>query len=266
MMADELTPKPALEGDTGAIGSPAFRWADQFTAREEGGVTANDGTGHAAAYGIDQSAHPEIDVSKLTPSGAQRIRYGYWTAVNGDALAQQNPGLALAAYDTAIMAGPERAKQLLVQSNGDPNSFLALRRNFLEYLVQSDPARYGPVQKGWAIRDQRLAQTVGGGAGGVGGVGGSYPWAGDDFRLARIPQRQPGFLESVVDDAQKQQAAPPVSGAPTVAAAEQTPPPPIVAPQLPKPTVQPMRPLPAPTPMEHYLAMLKIKPQDQASG
>jgi hypothetical protein len=171
--------------------------------------------------------------------------------------------LALAAYDTAIMAGPERAKQLLVQSNGDPNSFLALRRNFLEHWVQSDPARYGPVQKGWAIRDQRLAQTVGGGAG---SAGGRYPEAGSDFHLARIPQRQPGFLESVVDDAQKQQAAPPVSGAPTTAAPEQTPPPPIVAPQLPKPTVQPMQPLRTPTPMEHYLAMLKIKPQDQASG
>ena len=180
-MANELAGAAPLASSTPSV----FDWADAFTAREEGGKTNNDGTGHAAAYGIDQSAHPDINVQSLSPEQAKEIRRQYWTAIDGDAVAQQNPRLALAAYDTAIMAGPSRAKEFLQQSQGSPEAFMQLRSNFLQGLVKSDPQRYGAVAQGWASRDARLGQMLGGQGNIAGGpMGGSalsqFP-IGDSF-------------------------------------------------------------------------------------
>ena len=169
------------------------------------------------------------------------------------------------------MAGPEAANAKAFLSAQTVDEANAALKGYIRYGDNSEGTRLrnADVFAGVPPREAEYqARNATGGYQMHGGVAsrGGYLMEDPGFSLSRIPQRQPGFLESVVDDAQKQQAAPPVSGAPTVAAAEQTPPPPIVVPQLPKPTVQPMRPLPAPTPMEHYLAMLKLKPQDQASG
>ena len=142
------------------IGSPAFQTADAFTAGHEGGYTAND-LGSPANYGINQAAHPEVDVKALTPQGAQRIRYEYWKSIGGDQLAQSNPGLATAAYDTAIMAGPAKAKQLLAQSGGDPATFVQLRSNYLNGLAATDPAKYESVAQNWTARTDMLSKTIG---------------------------------------------------------------------------------------------------------
>jgi lysozyme family protein len=142
-------------------GSPAFEAADAFTAHEEGGLTYDDGLGHIANGGIDQNAHPDIDVTKLTPEQQKAIRYQYWRAVNGDALAAQSPGLALAAYDTAIAAGPAKAVELLKQSGGDPAKYLAERSQFFQHLIASDPEKYERVVHSWNQRTAALDKAVG---------------------------------------------------------------------------------------------------------
>jgi lysozyme family protein len=142
------------------IGSPAFQEADKFVVAREGGYTEDD-VGAPANYGINQAAHPELDVKTLTPQGAQRIRYEYWRAVGGDEIAQNNPQLATAVYDTAVMTGPNRAKQLLAQSGGDASAFLQLRTSYLNDLVRKNPEKYGSVAPGWTERTNMLAQQTG---------------------------------------------------------------------------------------------------------
>jgi len=135
-----------------------------FTAPHEGGKTRNDGTGHTAAYGIDQNAHPNIDVLSLTPEQARAIRKReYWDAINGDRLAQIDPKLAAVAYDTAIMSGAGTAAKMLRQSNGDPNAMLQLRVNHQQSLLQSNPEKYGGAAQSWMTRNRDLAKVVGGG-------------------------------------------------------------------------------------------------------
>jgi hypothetical protein len=95
---------------------------------------------------------------------------------------------------------------------------------------------------------------------------GGYSMQDPGFSLTHIPQRQPGFLESVADDVTQKQAPPTTSPASATPAALQKPPPAIAAPQLPPPTAQPVRPIAMPSPMENYMAMLKIKPQEQPGG
>ncbi len=276
-MADELqdqppsltppgaTPLPMVSNAAPSIGSPVFQWADSFTAREEGGITRDDGTGHAAGYGIDQAAHPEVDVTKLTPQQAQQIRFGYWRAINGDAVAQVNPKLALAAYDTAIMAGPEKAKELLVQSNGDPGAFLQLRSAFLQGLVAKEPQHYGAVAKGWALRDQRLAATLG--APFDPNQGFSFGYQTADNSSLTLPRLQPQepmnalqpIGEAAVANAQRQQAVAtqPQRGGPPI-----QPPPPGPLGLAP----QPVEVKPPPSTMEHYLALLRAGRQPEAAS
>jgi lysozyme family protein len=138
--------------------SPIFKAADTFTAQHEGGVTTNDGNKGTAAFGIDQSAHPNIDVTKITPEHAQAMRYEYWRAIGGDALAKQSPALATAAYDTAIMAGPDRSKQFLAKSGGDPEKFVTQREQFFHQL-EAQPAYHGAAV-GWENRNRDLRAEI----------------------------------------------------------------------------------------------------------
>ncbi len=139
--------------------SPQFQQADAVTARFEGGKTRNDGNGGTAAYGIDQNAHPGINVMDLTPQGAQGIRHGYWQAIGGDQIAAVNPQLAQVAYDTAIMSGPQKALAILNQSGGDPMAYLQMRDQFLANLAQNP--KYAGAAQGWATRDNQLGSILG---------------------------------------------------------------------------------------------------------
>ena len=141
--------------------SPAFQQADAFVAYHEGGKTVNDGIGHRAAFGIDQNAHPEVDVLSLTPRQAQAIRYSYWQAINGDKLAKINPKSAMIAYDTAIAAGPKRAVELIKLSGGDPAKMYQGRVNFMEHLIQQDPNKYGAVAQTWRKLNDNLGKVTG---------------------------------------------------------------------------------------------------------
>ncbi len=157
MQAMQLLARRQAVAPTAQSGN-AFLNADRFTAAAEGGVTHNDGNGGTAAYGIDQNAHPGMDVTKLTPADAQVIRHGYWQAIGGDDIARFNPHLAQVAYDTAIISGPAKAVDLLRQSGGDPSAYLALRRSYLDGLTKHP--QYAGAKEGWANRDAALARHI----------------------------------------------------------------------------------------------------------
>ena len=140
------------------------------TLQFEGGLNPRDTNGTPSNMGINAKANPDVDVAGLDKEGARRIyKERYWDAVDGDSLSAKDPGLAAAVADTAVLAGPGKAKALLSASGGDPRKFMELRGQFLNGLVASNPQKYGKYAKAWAGRDAALADlTAGRGVAGSG--------------------------------------------------------------------------------------------------
>ena len=136
-----------------------FERAVTKTFKFEGGLNPDD-VGHGPSmYGINQAAHPGIDVTKITPEQAKQIyRKEYWEGVGADKLP---PNVREMVYDTAVMAGPHRANQLLKEAGTDPESYMAAREKFLSGLVASNPEKYGPYAKAWSARNAALRGGVG---------------------------------------------------------------------------------------------------------
>jgi len=129
------------------------------TFKFEGGLNPSDTNKTPSMYGINQAAHPGIDVRNLTRDQAKDIyRKEYWQGINADQLPEGVRGMA---YDTAVMAGPGRARQFLKQSGNDPEKFMAAREAFLNNLVARDPEKYGKYEKAWANRNEALRGGVG---------------------------------------------------------------------------------------------------------
>ena len=152
-------PAKGQGAQTNMLGIPSPYWEDavNFTLKHEGGLNPIDTNGTPSMRGINQAAHPDIDVTQLSEQDARDIyRKDYWEPIGGDALASQNPQLAKVAFDTAVMAGPGKAKELLDQAGGDPNKFMDLREQFLTGLLQSNPAKYGKYEKAWTSRNANL--------------------------------------------------------------------------------------------------------------
>ena len=127
--------------------------------RREGGLGI-DNNGARVNYGFNQAFHPDIDVRELTPEKAtQRYRTDYWNAIGGDKL---HPDLANVALDTAAMAGPGKANQLLRSSNGDPVEMLNQRHQFLANLVASGNPKYGVKEaSAWQGRYENMMNELG---------------------------------------------------------------------------------------------------------
>jgi len=173
-----VTPQPYVQAppvvqpaDKQAAADP-FHYSLAFTLKSEGGLNPRDTNGTPSMYGINQAAHPEVDVTKLTRQQAEQIYlHDYWQPINGDALAAKDPQLARAVFDTAVMTGVDKAKDLLDQSGGDTQKFLQLRASFLDGLLQHDPQKYGKYAAAWNSRTIGLGgpnMMNGGGEGGVG--------------------------------------------------------------------------------------------------
>lgn len=151
-------------GVAGALGGGPFTGGfDQAVNKVlgyEGGYTVDNGG--PTNFGISSRANPDVDVRSLTPEKAKALyKTRYWDAIGGDQIAAQNPGLALAAFDTAVNAGPGTAKRLLAQSGGDPQKLIALRQQYNNRLIEQNPSEYGKYAKGWNNRLADLGQTVG---------------------------------------------------------------------------------------------------------
>ena len=152
-----------------AKGGGGYDSAFKFTLTHEGSKEVKDNNGYQVRYGINKKWNPDVDLATLTPEKAKAIyKERYWDKIDGDTLAAQNPQLATAAFDTAVLAGPDKAKSLLSQAGGDVNKFLELRTQFMDGLVASerkkieqgklDPkdAIYIPAEAGWKTRNNDL--------------------------------------------------------------------------------------------------------------
>lgn len=139
-----------------------FSHSLDFTLRAEGGLNPSDTNGTPTNFGINQAAHPEVDVKTLTKEQAGAIyKKDYWDKIGGDQLAQKNPALATIAFDTAVIAGVGRAKDLLAQSGGDPSKFMDLREAYLNKLKSDDPQKFDKYTKAWSTRNANLRAEIG---------------------------------------------------------------------------------------------------------
>jgi hypothetical protein len=141
--------------------SPFLNDALNMVLRHEGGLLEKDTNGTPTNFGINQAAHPNIDVKKLTQDEARNIYVNdYWKPINGDVLAAKDPNLAKVALDISVTSGPGRARQLIAQSGGDPQKLLGLYSDFLGSLVQKNPERYGDFAGPWHNRMQSLSKEI----------------------------------------------------------------------------------------------------------
>src|SRR3990167_1724446 len=155
----QVNQKTLFPRETGKA-SISFDGAVDSLISREGGYNRKDGkSGMPVNFGINQRANPDIDVAKLTKERAKEIyRERYWNAIGGDKLA---PATAVVALDAAALQGPGVAKQLIEDSNGDPDIMIQMRRKQLIALATADPEQR-PYLEGWLKRLDGLAAQISG--------------------------------------------------------------------------------------------------------
>jgi hypothetical protein len=112
--------------------------------------------GAPTKYGINQTANPGVDVTKLTPDQAGQIfQDKYW---NKSGAANLPAPLAAVHADTYFI-NPMKATQFLKQSGGDPQAYMALRQQWMADMVAHNPnaAKYA---KAWSNRNADLSKVV----------------------------------------------------------------------------------------------------------
>lgn len=126
-----------------------------FVAPHEGGRSTNPA--NRSNFGIDATAHPEVDINTLTPEKAKEIIFK--DHINPSGAATMHGPLAAIQADTAINFGVSAAKQMLDQSGGDPQKYLELRRQKYEAIAANNPEKR-QFLNGWRKRNDDLAQYV----------------------------------------------------------------------------------------------------------
>jgi hypothetical protein len=147
---------PDSDLDAGLVATPDFNSAAKRTIAFEGGASPNPGENEK--YGINQAAHPELDVQKLNEDQAVQTLRPYWDAVGAD---KMSPDMANVAFDTAVNLGIGAAKPLIAQANGDPNKLLDLRQSYYDNLADKNPDKYGQFHQGWTNRVNALRSDFG---------------------------------------------------------------------------------------------------------
>lgn len=136
----------------------AFVIAQEVDPAHPDAATATPGDpGGLTKYGISSREYPGLDVANLTRPDAVRIYYSdYWQASGADQLAMP---LAQVVLDTAVNQGVPAAQQLLQDSGGDVNSYLALRAQRYLHTAQSVPqlAQFLPD---WLHRLEALTAAI----------------------------------------------------------------------------------------------------------
>lgn len=155
----QMNQKTLFPRETGKA-SISFDGAVDSLIGREGGYNRKDGkSGMPVNFGINQAANPDIDVAKLTKEQAKEIyRERYWNVIGGDNLA---PATAVVALDAAALQGSGVAKQLIEDSNGDPDIMIEMRRKQLIALATADPEQ-SPYLEGWLKRLDGLAAQISG--------------------------------------------------------------------------------------------------------
>jgi hypothetical protein len=105
--------------------------------------------GGTTKYGIDQRAHPKIDIANLTKTRAIEIYLGEWA---GEGCETMPPGLGEVYYNAAVNCGITRARRLLAASWSDAIRFIEAQRAFYQRLANARPIDQKYL-RGW---DNRL--------------------------------------------------------------------------------------------------------------
>jgi hypothetical protein len=146
--------------------SAAQAW--QFIGPHEGGYSAHDGNGAPVNFGINQSANPDIDVSKLDAGKAQQLfEQRYW----GPSGAASLPAPLAAVHADTYFISPAKSKEILAQSGGDPSKYMELRDAWMQHLASTP--KYARFAKAWTNRNHDLrefASELSGGPGASSGV------------------------------------------------------------------------------------------------
>ena len=180
-ISEFFKPNPGLAGYTGmtsfagmssgglvqrqgyAEGGSPFDRSVNRTFEFEGGLLPRDSNDTPTNFGINQKANPDVDVMNITQDDARGLyKTRYWDAIDGDGLAAADPKLAHVVFDTAVIAGPGRAKKMLEASGGDPMKYMQMRASFLNGLVESNPEKYGRFAKAWNNRNNGLLADISG--------------------------------------------------------------------------------------------------------
>jgi hypothetical protein len=140
-------------------GNSSFDRALSRTFKEEGGLNKRDTNGEPSLYGINRRYHPDFFDNPTRENAARIYRTQYWDAIDGDSL---SPELAHVAFDTAVIAGVGKARELIKASGGDPMKLLELRKEFQDGLIARDPEKYGPYQRTWDRRINNLRSDISG--------------------------------------------------------------------------------------------------------
>ena len=141
--------------------SPNFDRALSRTFKEEGGLNKRDTNGEPSLYGINRRYHPGFFENPSKEKAAQIYKSDYWDAIGADKL---SPDLAHVAFDTAVIAGVKKAKELIAASGGDPQKFLDLRKQFQDSLIEKNPGKYGTYVKAWGTRVNNLRSDISSGS------------------------------------------------------------------------------------------------------
>jgi hypothetical protein len=150
----------------GPLGMKGRDYFKKFTGKFEGGLNPADMNGAPTNFGFNQSANPDIDVTKLNPAtAAQRFEDTYYKRSGA---ANLPAPLGIVHADT-YFRNPGVAKKLLAQSDGDPQKYLDGLSQWQEGIIANNPnaAKYAPA---WRNRVAALAQGSAEAAGGSSGA------------------------------------------------------------------------------------------------
>jgi lysozyme family protein len=139
-----------------------FEATVRFILNEEGGYVVDHagatkmgltiGLMKALKLDLDHDGDVDADDVKLVDAELARkvFREYFWTPLGGDGLP---PGLDLIACDFAYNAGPQKAKNLLV--NKDIAVYTLRRQLYYRKLREENPAKYAKYFDGWISRTLR---------------------------------------------------------------------------------------------------------------
>jgi hypothetical protein len=160
---------PASSPDrSGAKLTSSQAW--QFIAPHEGGYAPHDGNGAPVNFGINQTANPDVDVSKLDAGQAQQLfEKRYW----GPSGAASLPAPLAAVHADTYFISPAKSKEFLAASGGDPSKYMDLRDAWMQHL--SSTPKYARFAKAWTNRNHDLREFASELSGGHGASSGVQP-------------------------------------------------------------------------------------------
>lgn len=126
---------------------------------EGGDKLGTDSNGAAVKFGINQAAHPDVNVATLDETGAKKIAGDeYWKHFGIDGLPKvmQLPVLAFS------FTNKEQVPKMLEEANGDPYKFIELNAKFYQSLAEKNPEKHGPSLPGWMNRLAKVKAQVDG--------------------------------------------------------------------------------------------------------